>query len=216
MAEKLPRSRKRFVQSGWLLAVVLAATTLLWFTPSNHNSASPIKSITPQITTRIDSVSPVSAPNNQPDFAAHSIPLRIVIPAIGVSSKIMQLGLEKDGSLAVPPDGSLAGWYSGSPTPGEEGPSVIVAHVDWKGKEGVFFHLKLLKIGDRIQVVRTDGTTANFQVTRTDAFFKKEFPSDQIYGNIDHAGLRLITCGDFDFKLHKYVKDIVVFADAVK
>jgi LPXTG-site transpeptidase (sortase) family protein len=216
MAEKLPRSRKRFVQSGWLLAVVLAATTLLWFAPSSHNSVTPQHSITPQITTPIAPVSPVSAPNNQPEFAARSIPLKIVIPAIGVSSKIMQLGLENDGSLSVPPDGSLAGWYSGSPTPGEEGPSVIVAHVDWKGKEGVFFRLKLLKIGDRIQVVRTDGTTASFQVTRSEAFFKKAFPSDQIYGNIDHAGLRLITCGDFDFKLHKYVKDIVVFADAVK
>jgi hypothetical protein len=45
-----------------------------------------------------------------------------------VDSKIMKLGLKKDGSLAVPLDGSLAGWYKGWPTPGEVGPPVIVGH----------------------------------------------------------------------------------------
>jgi sortase (surface protein transpeptidase) len=86
----------------------------------------------------------ISVQKHQFGYAAKSIPLQIAIPSISVDSKIMQLGLEKDGSLAVPPDGSLAGWYKGSPTPGEIGPSVIAGHVDWKGKMGVFFRLRIL------------------------------------------------------------------------
>jgi LPXTG-site transpeptidase (sortase) family protein len=206
MAEKLHSSRTRSVRSGWLLAIVIAATTLFSSLSGSHGNSvlvSPIKA------------EAVSISMGQYRFAARSIPLQILIPSISVKSKIMQLGLEKDGSLVVPPDGSLAGWYRGSPTPGEVGPSVIVGHVDWKGKVGVFFRLKSIKVGAIVKVLRADGTTQTFKVERVRAFAKKNFPTHQVYGDIAYAGLRLITCGDFNFQLHKYVKDIVVYAKAI-
>jgi sortase (surface protein transpeptidase) len=205
MAEKLSLSRKRSVQSGWLLAVIIAAATLLWF-PSGFQGN--------DLREQRAKVPVIFAPSLQITHTARSIPLQITIPSIYVDAKIMQLGLEKDGTLSVPPDGSQAGWYTGSPTPGEVGPSVIVAHVDWKGKEGVFFRLRTIQVGAIVKVLRADGTTQSFTVERIDSFTKKEFPSQQVYGNIAYAGLRLITCGDFNYQLHKYVKDIVVFAKA--
>jgi hypothetical protein len=37
-----------------------------------------------------------------------------------------------------------------------------------------------------------------------------------VYGNLDHAGLRVITCGGaFDHRARSYVDNIVVFADLV-
>jgi len=45
-------------------------------------------------------------------------PVRIRIPAIGVDSALIGLGLQADGTLEVPADGSVAGWFTGAPTPG--------------------------------------------------------------------------------------------------
>ena len=67
---------------------------------------------------------------------APSLPTRLLIPSIDVDAGLMGLGLQPDGSLEVPPDGATAGWYTGAPTPGEIGPAVLVAHVDWKGAKG--------------------------------------------------------------------------------
>ncbi|HUX71136.1 MAG TPA: class F sortase, partial [Cellulomonadaceae bacterium] len=68
--------------------------------------------------------------------AAHlsrSAPVRLQIPAIGVDSSLMALGLNSDGTMQVPPSGFPAGWYTGAPTPGEIGPAIIAGHVDWNG-----------------------------------------------------------------------------------
>ena len=145
---------------------------------------------------------------------AKSSPIRIRIPAIGVNSRLMKLGLQKDGSLQVPPSAFPAGWYTGSPTPGEIGPAIIAGHIDWNGP-GVFYALNRVRLGDRIIVNRADGTTATFTVTRIAAFLKNAFPTEAVYGNLTYPGLRLITCGDYDFKLHKYVRDVVVFANLI-
>src|SRR6185369_13402563 len=61
-----------------------------------------------------------------------STPVHLDIPAIGVSTELMVVGLNPDGTIAVPPlrADSPAGWYRYLPTPGEVGPAVIVGHVD--------------------------------------------------------------------------------------
>jgi sortase (surface protein transpeptidase) len=147
---------------------------------------------------------------------ARSSPVRIRIPAIGVDSALMGLGLASDGTLQVPPRGFPAGWYTGSPTPGQLGPAVIVGHVDWAGSAGVFYRLHSLRPADRISVVRADGSTAVFQVSRVARYSKQAFPTALVYGDINYAGLRLITCGgSFDRAAHHYVDDVVVFAQLV-
>lgn len=126
----------------------------------------------------------------------------------------MDLGLLEDGSLEVPPEGFPAGWYTGAPTPGSLGPAIIAGHVDWAGAPGVFFALRDLTAGDTITVDREDGTTALFRVGSVQQFPKDAFPTDAVYADIDHAGLRLITCGgSFDADARSYRDNIVVFAD---
>jgi Sortase domain len=144
---------------------------------------------------------------------ARSVPVRVQIAAIGVNSALMALGLRADGSMEVPPSGFPAGWYTGAPTPGELGPAIIAGHIDWNGP-GVFFHLHNLLPGDQITVTRTDGSKPVFRVTRVAQFPKSQFPTTLVYGNINHAGLRLITCGG-SFQSGHYEDNIVVFADLV-
>jgi hypothetical protein len=143
-------------------------------------------------------------------------PVRIRIPAIGADSALIGLGLQADGTLQVPADGSIAGWFTGSPTPGELGPAVIAAHVDWNHAPGAFFHLRDLERGDEVAVDRADGSTARFVVLGVEQYPKDAFPTERVYGDIDHAGLRLITCGgSFDRAARSYRDNVVVYAGLV-
>jgi sortase (surface protein transpeptidase) len=158
---------------------------------------------------------PPSAVVATPPLAA-ATPVRIRIPALGVDSALIGLGLQADGTLQVPADGSVAGWFTGAPTPGERGPAVVAAHVDWNHAPGVFFHLRDLEPGDEIAIDRTDGGTARFAVLAREQYSKDTFPTERVYGDIDHAGLRLITCGgEFDRAVRSYRDNVVVYASLV-
>jgi hypothetical protein len=156
-----------------------------------------------------------STPRVMAPVLARSVPVRLQIAAIGVDSTLMELGLKSDGTMQVPPSGFPAGWFTGAPTPGELGPAIIAGHIDWNGP-GVFYELHQLKAGDRIVVTRKDGSSPVFRVTRVAKFAKRQFPTNLVYGNIDHPGLRLITCGGtFNRQSGHYEDNIVVFADLV-
>lgn len=153
-------------------------------------------------------------PANHPEATpmGRSAPTRLRIPAIGVNSSLMELGLQTDGSLEVPPHAVPAGWFTGSPTPGELGPAIIAGHARWNDTPGVFEHLTDLQVDDVVDIARQDGSTAVFRVTRIEHFAKSAFPTEAIYGNIPRAGLRLITCGGLDPDTNNYEENIVVFA----
>lgn len=154
-----------------------------------------------------------AAPRAVPATLPRSEPLRVRIPAIGLDSELVGLGLEDDGRMEVPPGAYPAGWYTGAPTPGELGPAVLAGHVDYGGAAGVFARLHDLRPGDAIEVGREDGSTAVFRVSRVEQHRKDAFPTAAVYGDIDHAGLRLVTCGGaFDRRAHSYEDNIVVFA----
>jgi sortase (surface protein transpeptidase) len=146
-----------------------------------------------------------------------SQPVELRIPSIGVISTLQHLGQAADGSLEVPAPGPRyndAAWYKHSPTPGELGPAVLLGHVD-SAADGpsVFFRLGELEPGDRVSVERADGATAVFTVDRVRRYSKDDFPTSLVYGDIDHAGLRILTCGGaFDDSTGHYLDNIVVFA----
>lgn len=145
-----------------------------------------------------------------------SRPTRVTLPGLGVSAPIIDLRLKADRRMEVPGNGTDAGWFTSSPTPGELGPAVIAAHVTHRSKPAVFFELGGMRKGDRIKVAREDGTTATFAVTRVGQYPKKDFPSEQVYGSVDHAALRLITCGGvLDGETGSHVDNVVVYADLV-
>ncbi len=139
-------------------------------------------------------------------------PTLVRIPAIGVNSTLVGLGLAKDGALEVPTEAMTAGWYTGSPVPGLVGPSVIAGHVHWSGIPAVFAHLADLKRGDRVIVSLSDGTTVTFAVDRVATYAKTQFPTGLVYGDIAYPGLRLITCGGFDPVAKAYEANVIVFA----
>jgi hypothetical protein len=71
-----------------------------------------------------------------------SPPVRLEIPAIGVSSPLVRLGLNPDGTMQVPGDFQVAGWFTGGPQPGQLGPAVTAGHVDSRPGPAVFYRLR--------------------------------------------------------------------------
>ena len=148
-----------------------------------------------------------------PKTLPRSIPTHITIPKIGLDTSIVPTDLNNAGTIAVPDDYRVTGWYNQSPTPGELGPSVIVGHVDYIHSIAVFWRLRELAPGDGIQVQRQDGSTANFTVIEVTSYPQDQFPTDAVYGNINYAGLRLVTCsGIFSHVTHHYNQNLVVYA----
>jgi sortase (surface protein transpeptidase) len=143
-------------------------------------------------------------------------PVSLDIPAIGVHTSLMSLGLQPDGTIDVPPlkKNAPAGWYRYLSSPGEPGPAVILGHVD-SARDGpaVFFRLGDLKPGDRFSIRRDDGWTTTFTVTKVGVYAKTAFPSEAVYGAVPDAQVRLVTCGGtFDRASGHYRDNIVVFA----
>jgi hypothetical protein len=143
-------------------------------------------------------------------------PASLVIPAIGVSTRLIQLGVTSSGALQVPGSTSVAGWYTGSPRPGEPGGAVIAGHVDSVSGRGVFFLLRLLKPGEKAYVRRADGTLAVFTITSVASYPKTGFPTSAVYGPTPNAQLRLITCGGtFDPATGHYLSNTIAYASLV-
>lgn len=140
-------------------------------------------------------------------------PVTLIIPAIGVRTRLIQLKLTNSGALQVPASTSVAGWYTGSSRPGALGPAVIAGHIDSYTGPGIFFRLNLLRAGDRVYVRRADGSIVIFRVMSVETYRKDKFPTFAVYGPTPDAELRLITCGGvFDHTLRSYLSNVVVFA----
>ncbi|WP_071606482.1 class F sortase [Luteipulveratus halotolerans] len=147
---------------------------------------------------------------------AASRPTRVRIPSLKVSTPMIDLGLQPNGRMEVPQNGRDAGWFTDSPTPGELGPSIVAAHVTWQNRRGVFFELGAMKPGQRVVVDRADGSAATFQVDQVGQYPKAAFPTDKVYGTVDRAELRLITCGGvYDGDAGHHLDNVVVFAHLV-
>ncbi|MFG2673330.1 class F sortase [Streptomyces sp. NPDC048445] len=163
--------------------------------------------------TRQGARSPAPSGKQRTEALPASRPVSITIPSLKVTSTLEELGLGKDRAMETPRDPDKAGWYRPGATPGAVGPAVIAGHVTWNGAPGVFFGLGKLGPGDRISVRRADGRTADFTVDRTALYPKDRFPTVEVYRNLDHAGLRLITCGgDYSKDDSRYADNVVVYA----
>jgi sortase family protein len=145
-----------------------------------------------------------------------SPPVRIEIPAIGVSSSLVRLGLNPDGTMQVPGEFQLAGWFTGGPEPGQLGPAVIAGHVDSRTGPAVFHRLRELRAGDQVLVVRADRLMVRFEVESQASYPKQALPGEHLYGATTAPALRLITCaGTFDRSRRSYRDNLVVSARVV-
>ena len=167
-------------------------------------------------TVPVPSGSAAPAPEPSPAQAAPA-PVSLTIPAIGVHTRLIRLGITAQGTLQVPASTAVAGWYTGSPRPGEVGSSVIAGHIDSYLGPGIFFRLSDIRPGERIYVRRANGSLAVFSVYAVRQYPKDHFPTGKVYGPAPDAELHLITCGGtFDYATRSYLSNVVVYSTQVR
>jgi LPXTG-site transpeptidase (sortase) family protein len=120
-------------------------------------------------------------------------PTRLLIPRIGVNATIEARGLDPNRNMSTASDFHDVAWYDLGPKPGEPGNALINGHVNWWTGTAVFTRLSELRAGDRVTVVRKDGTQVTFKVTArrvvaANARIASLFASSRV------ATLTLITC----------------------
>jgi sortase (surface protein transpeptidase) len=139
--------------------------------------------------------------------------VRVSIPALSIDAGLVDLGVDASGAMQVPTDGASIGWYDRSPTPGQNGPTVLAAHVSWNARPAVFFDLATVQVGQPVTLTRADGAAVTYRVTGVDSYPKDRFPTLQVYGNTTTPQLRLITCGGtFDAAAGHHRDNVVVYA----
>ena len=204
----------------WLIAAVLAAVLAgaagIWAITHRYEAPTPPSAAAPS--PQRPSSSPLSSPSSRSPASgvrAGSRPVSVRIPAIDVQLPLIELGLQSDGTLAVPSGSQVSkgAWFTGSPAPGATGPAVIEAHVTTATGKGPFFRLASLTEGDRATVRLADGSSVGFTVYRVARYPKDAFPTGDVYGNTAGPELRLITCGgEFDRSTGHFDDNTVVYA----
>ena len=141
------------------------------------------------------------------------LPVRVRIPSIGVDAPIETVGIEADGTMGTPKSFSDVGWYGYGPTPGQAGESVLAGHVDSVHGPAVFWSLKDLKPGDKIDVVLFDGGTRHFVVDGSGTYPSGAAPISSIFSWDGPPRLSVITCGGiFDRSVHAYDHRLIIYA----
>lgn len=142
-------------------------------------------------------------------------PRRVSIPVIGVATRIVPVGLRRDGALAIPDDVSLVGWYElGVPPGADRGSAVLVAHRDGRGQgRGVFYELGRLDVGDELTVRTSSGGSLGFRVVARESIRKQRLPYEELFAADGTPRLTLISCGGvYDPDHGGYQDNIVVTA----
>lgn len=146
-----------------------------------------------------------------------SLPQRVDVPSIGIQAPVVSRGLDKDGAIDPPPYDSpgTVGWWGQGVQPGAAGTALMVGHVDTRSKPAVFYGLSSAKPGDKVRVVRADGSVAEFTIEDVRVYERAAFDAHKAYGPRvrGRAELRLVTCGGtYDKAAEQYTANVVVSA----
>lgn len=226
------RAASSWRRAAWSVGVaVIVAGVLLGSWVGSRVQGSPSGAATAEISTVDDAADDAAddAVDDAVDDAAGSqltqrgaterrnalVPVRLEVRAIGVSTRVVRLGLTPDHTVEVP-DADDAGWFQPGPTPGARGSAVILGHVDSPRGPAVFARLQELRPGDRVSVERAGGSTASFVVERSVLYANADFPAARVYADRGGRRLNLVTCGgSYDSSRGGYQSNLVVYTRRV-
>lgn len=138
---------------------------------------------------------PTATPTPTPIPVAN--PTRIRIPVLNIDTEIVPVGVSDQNVMEVPQDFSQVGWFDKSQKPGQFGTSaaIVTGHFDRvDGSPAVFYNLENLKKDDEIIMTSADNTMYSFRVVDVFSHPLEDFPNDIVYGKVDGAFMKLITC----------------------
>ena len=158
---------------------------------------------------------PAEKPSTSTYNVAPDMPKFFTVNKINIFARIIPLGLTKSGALATPNNVYDVGWYSGSSKPGQPGTALMDGHVSSWTNKGVFYNIKTLRAGDKIQITMGDNTVLNYTVTGSQVYDKDKVDMNKAMTSsvTGKNGLNFITCtGKYNASEDQFAQRIVVFA----
>jgi len=147
---------------------------------------------------------------------AASPPVALVIPAIGVSARVVPEDLGPGGALDIPPPQQV-GWYDRGPAPDQSGTTMLAGHIDDNGVPGALLRLNDVQLGAAVRVTTASGRVAAYTVTRRQVLPQHELAYSGLLSQQGAPSLVLVSCGGaYDEATHLYLDNIVVVATPVR
>ena len=143
-------------------------------------------------------------------------PVRLELPSLGLSAEVVPVAVDGDGALEVPANPDVLGWWSSGARPGQgQGSILIDGHIDSATEGlGTFVRLRELEPGDPVLTQSASGDVHQYRVTGRRQYAKAALPADEVFSQVVHERLVLITCGGhFDANAGGYADNVVVFAE---
>jgi sortase A len=145
------------------------------------------------------------------------LPVRLLIPALGLDAEVQYVGLDESGSgeMAVPSNFTDVGWYKDGVRTGMRGSAVIAGHYNGKGvPEAVFYNLDTLDIGDEVVIMSAERIEDIFSVVKVKTYDYDDDATDVFVSTDGKKRLNLITCGGEWLRDEgRYDKRTVVFTE---
>ena len=140
-------------------------------------------------------ISAVSANSGETVFS-------LAIPSAGLRSDVLSGAPLVKGELTVPVSANGFGanqvhWYQTSAKAGDRGSSIVLAHVNWGGRQGPFSSIGLgtaPTIGSDI-IVTTKTRTLRYKTVSKTTVRKDQLTSSELCKRTDEYTLFLVTCG---------------------
>lgn len=157
---------------------------------------------------------PVGQQSPLPTAANPTDPVNIIVERAGINADIVTMNIV-NGTMENPPGPWVVAWYRQTATLGEQGNVVLAGHVDyWDVGPSVFFNLRDLVAGDRIDLVGENGTRYTYAVEWTETYDIDALTSgtlQEVVGPSETPSVTLITCGgEFDYANGEYLSRMVV------
>ena len=153
-------------------------------------------------------------PAAAPDVTAVQVPVRLLIPALGVNAPVLPTGVQVGGSLAIPTDPSNIGWWAGGGFPGEPtGAVILVGHINSAALgPGALLRLQDVRPGTLVTVIAS-GRAFRYRVVALRAYPKANLPVTAVFSQQVAARLVIVSCGGpFDASTGHYLDNIVAYA----
>lgn len=190
---------------------------------SANSTVSGLSKTTKSLSATADSTTTSNVPSTTPPtqrsidsyVVAADMARFIKILKLNVYARVMQVGVDSDGSVAAPNNIYDTAWYTGSAKPGQSGATLIDGHTSSWTSHGVFYDLKNLVAGDEIQIVMGDGKVLTYVVVT-----KQVYPAEKVDMKAalspvtaGRSGLNLITCaGTVKPGTSEFTNRLVIFA----
>lgn len=142
-------------------------------------------------------------------------PVRLSIGSVDIDLPVRPVGVRADGSMQVPENPSVVGWYKFGPgIDSDNGATVLAAHVDsLRYGLGPFARLKDLQRGAEVAISDEDGNTTEYRVEGITRTRKADLVDAGVFDRSGAPRLHLITCGgSFDTQSRTYSDNVIVTA----